>query len=256
MKILCTLLLYLAVGHLLAQTTQIILEAHGATVPVLKVTEVVEVYRSVEDSVVSIPPPNNSNLYHSLGTHTDNMVIPLPEVQHFNRQFFNDGGVIWTRLTNDKLITDKPYYISEPISDSVIEVRRPVNFYMHDTVTQIDPVNMVEEVVIVIDSSPLNIHYSLGKFSKTELKDAIRNQFGIGGHCPYGIQALRLEFLNGDGSWMEMAYDKPAEVEAALAAIDKLPVNTRVLFSSLQFKNKRTGGTVSYYPILFAVDVE
>lgn len=203
------------------------------------------VEEQVWDSVIYMP----DSVYFELVPHYINKrgYTGEPIIKHNRQTYTEPNGMIWQQVIKQKKkrYKERGYPYPVLVNDSGVQVPTPV--IRTDSVMQINPETMEEEMVIMHVKS-LRVSYDLGNVRKEELKQSIINKFGsalnvsgiylnmIGdtyyGYTAYYDKVKRLKkFVPSSSYWQEEeeAYIRNAEtIESLCIIIDQLPSGSRI----------------------------
>ncbi len=199
--------------------------------------EKIQVHRTVSDTLIRC----KSSMVKKFPMGTNSAVIEISpsEFKTLHREIFNDKGCIWTRITNDEIYKDGWGAGTYPIFlyDSVTTVKRPRECWHINTVMQINPITLGEDIVVDIDSESLE-KYNLANISHSELARAISAQFGLTRQMPpLPLHSITLLILNQHCDWINIDYRNSQSIEEAIKKINDIKAGAQVIISSLKFEN-------------------
>ncbi len=242
-----TVLLFLS-SIVNAQEQHAQFEIGSKTIP-FSIQEKLSVWRTVSDTVIKCE--GNKFKPFGLVPHTEYMIIPKSEFKSLHREFFNEHGCTWTRLTNDVIRKEddsegmrKIFPDGEGVRqtftflyDSVNVVVRPRSCWRIDTVMQINAITLEEEQVVDIDSES-RVKINLGRIAKQELADAIQNQFGLGkSSLNLHLKEFQIWILNEPCDWVNIDYRKAASLEAAKKKIKDIKTGSKIILEKIRLEN-------------------
>ena len=221
-----------------AQAQQAQFEIGNKTIQ-FTIEEKLSVWRTVNDSVIKCK--GNEFKPFGLVPHTEYEIIPKSEFKILHREVFNERGCVWTRITNDVIRKEEDgegvRQTFTFLHDSVNVVYRPRSCWRIDTVMQINPINLEEEIVIAIDSES-RVKFNLGRVSKHELLDAIRNQFGLGkSNLNLHLKDLQIWILTEPCDWIVIDYRNEKSVESAQKKIESIKSGSQIILEEIRLEN-------------------
>lgn len=230
--------LFLHTAKVNAQVQQAQFEIGNKTIQ-FTIEEKLSVWRTVSDSVIKCKGDGVKNFL--LEPHTEYRVIPTTEFKTLHREIFNEHGCIWTRLTNDVIRKDDD---GEGVRnycgflfDSVNIVLNPVGGWRHDSVMQINPITLEEEMIVVIDSES-RVKFNLGNIRRQEIVECVRNQFGLRrSTLNFHIQDLQLYILNEKFDWLEIDYRQAESIELAEKKIRSIKSGSKIILENIRLEN-------------------
>jgi hypothetical protein len=171
-------------------------------------------------------------------------------IQAYSKQvYMEENGMVWQQVIKQKRKRDtKGVHYPYPllVNDSAVDVATP--YYRVDTVMQINPISLEEEMVVV-KNNILRVAYDLGIISKQTIKRSITDKFGgqvnisgiyfniIGdtyyGYAAYYNKAKRLRYVKQhpwDYPGEEDQYRNAETIESLCAKIDALPSGSKIIF--------------------------
>lgn len=240
MKLSCYLLLFALLPLFChSQTTYKTLRIGDKEIKI-ELTKGINVWESTYDSLVF--KPKRVKFPFVNGKNGINRHIDPRNLQPYKKELIvDDNGLVYQRITTQvKLYEHEPYVKVNTLNDSVAKVVLP--FHRVDTVMQINPITLEEEMVVSVDSIT-RVKYDLGAISKSQFKTDIENKFGR----ELEVTGIQMLCISDSSYWQEYYYHKLLRVEAAkyyptletvlnapnadglYAKIDKLKTGDRVI---------------------------
>ncbi len=228
----------LQVANISAQIQQAQFEIGNKTIQ-FTIEEKLAVWRTVSDSVIKCKDGGFKKFL--LEPRTEYMVVATSEFKSLHREVFNEHGCIWTRLTNDILRQDEDgegvRNYCNFLYDSVNIIVNPVRGWRHDSIMQINPVTLEEEMIVVVDSES-RVKFNLGNIRRQEIIDGVRNQFGLRkSTLNFHIQDLQLYILNEKFDWIEINYRQPESIEIAEKKIGTVKSGSKIVLENVRLEN-------------------
>jgi hypothetical protein len=230
-------LLFLNIGVILplaAQKQKAFLEIGGKKI-FFEIENKVGVYRTVTDTIVKCKGTGLKNF--PLGQNFTGISIPPSEIKVLSREVFNDHGCIWTRVTNDVVVKDNysPNTYVNFLNDSTNEFIRPSSCFRHDTVMQIDPITLGEDIVVQVDSVS-KAKFNVGLISKSDLAKSVLGQFNLDANgLNLRLKSLTLGIFNEKCDWLVIDYNKQGELDVSAQKIRNMPAGSTVIIEWLHF---------------------
>ena len=199
--------------------------------------EKVGVWRTISDSNINCVEKGPSNSQLKISTTYEH--VPLSEFKTEYKEMFDEKGCVWTRTTNDVIRDDEEnnFTYLTLLNDSSSFIVRPPSCYRHDTIMQINPITKQEEMVEQIDSVT-KTKFNLGSVSKSQLFDAISNQFNLYKNG----ENIRVKYfwffvVNDRCSFFEVNYLDYDNINSVKQKIANIPSGSRLVIERIKFED-------------------
>ncbi len=167
----------------------------------------INVWETTYDSLIH--QPKRVKFPFVNGQNGTNRHVDPRNLQPYKRELIiDDKGLVYQRITTQvKHYEHEPYIKVNSVNDSVAKIVLP--FHRVDTVMQINPITLEEQMVISVDSIS-RVKYDLGAISKSQLKADIGNKFGH----ELEVTGLQMLCITDSSYWQEYYYHKLQRLEA------------------------------------------
>lgn len=252
LRTICSFTILLFISLTYAQTDKNVYLNIGAKRIVLQEKEMMWITRTVSDTIVAYTKLKDKNI--SLGTRSFPIKVSASEVKNGVREFFTDSatGILWTRFTYDHVYTNpEKRLVCINDSETVVHTVNP----RIDTIMQINPITLEEELLVNVDSS-IVVKYDLGTVKKADLIKALQNRFEAS-LKNYQLTEVILSAVQIPGLSLIVTYNNADSVTAAVNAISRCASGTKMMLSYVEFGTatyKLPTLNLSYLAVLTLVD--